>query len=217
MRAQVVLFDGFDPLDAVAPVEVLDAGGRASGGALTVELASAEGPREVPSGTGGIALRATTALDPEADLLVLPGASGPVDDPEDTGLVTVPVLLARTLETPLPALLERALEREGTVVATVCGGSLVLGMAGLLVGRHAVTHHLGTDLLEATGAVAHRARVVEDGRLVSGGAVTSGLDVGLHLLERLLGPQVALAVEELFAHERRGTVWRAAGLPGAVA
>ena len=36
-------------------------------------------------------------------------------------------------------------------VATVCGGSLALAMAGLLEGRNAVTHHLGMDLLEATG------------------------------------------------------------------
>jgi transcriptional regulator GlxA family with amidase domain len=41
--------------------------------------------------------------------------------------------------------------------------------------------------------------------------VTSGLDLGLYLLERELGPRVALAVEKLFAHERRGTVWHNTG------
>ncbi len=60
-HAQVVLFDGFDPLDVVAPFEVLHAGGAASGGARTVELVSAEGPGEAPSGTGGLNLRATAA------------------------------------------------------------------------------------------------------------------------------------------------------------
>lgn len=59
------------------------------------------------------------------------------------------------------------------------------------------------------------ARVVEDGRLVNGGGVTSGLDVGLYLLERLLGPAVALEVEALFEHERRGTTWRAPGVRAA--
>ena len=38
---QIVLFDGFDPLDVVAPFEVLSAGGSASGGALVVELFNA--------------------------------------------------------------------------------------------------------------------------------------------------------------------------------
>ena len=194
LRAQVVLFDGFDPLDVIAPFEVLHHAGEATGGALGVELVSAEGPREVVSGSGGASLRATAVLDPEADLVVVPGASGPVDDPADTGLDTIPVLLARTLDTPLPALVERAMQREGTVVAAVCGGSLALAMAGLLVGRRAVTHHLGMDVLEATGALPVRARVVEDGRLVTGGGVTSGLDVGLHLVERLLGAGAALAV-----------------------
>lgn len=52
MHVQIVLFDGFDPLDVIAPYEVLYAGGTASGGAVSVELVSAEGPREVVSGTG---------------------------------------------------------------------------------------------------------------------------------------------------------------------
>lgn len=213
LRAQVVLFDGFDLLDAIAPYEVLHAGGQEAGGALIVEFVAAEGPRVVTSGTGGVALSATAALDPTADVIVVPGASGPVDDPDDVGLDTIPVLLSRTLDTALPALLEQAMARDATVVATVCGGSLALAMAGLMVGRHAVTHHQGMDVLEATGAIPVRARVVEDGRLVTGGGVTSGLDVALHLLERLLGPAIALEVEALFEYERRGTTWRAPGAP----
>ncbi|MFJ9036882.1 DJ-1/PfpI family protein [Streptomyces sp. NPDC102406] len=223
MHIQVVLFDGFDPLDAVAPYEVLYAGGSASGGAVSVELVSAEGPRDVPSGTGGMTLRATGAVDLErADVLLLPGASGRVGGPDDVpeeGVgpgagqrdESVPVLLGRTLTTRLPALLEQAMNDPGITVATVCGGSLVLAMAGLLEGRHATTHHLGLAMLDATGAHVVRARVVDDGDLITGAAVTSGLDVGLYLLEREVGPRVAHAVEELFAHERRGTVWRAQG------
>jgi hypothetical protein len=44
VHVQIVLFDGFDPLDVVAPYEVLYAGGTATNGAVTVELVSAEGP-----------------------------------------------------------------------------------------------------------------------------------------------------------------------------
>ncbi|MFZ3562509.1 DJ-1/PfpI family protein [Streptomyces sp. BH055] len=217
MHIQIVLFDGFDPLDVVAPFEVLHAGAVASGGTFDVELVSAEGPREVVGGTGGIALRATAALDPaRADIVVVPGASGPVGDPGDTpdegaAEATIPVLLGRTLTTDLPALLGAAMADPATTVATVCGGSLVLALAGLVEGRPATTHHLGLDLLDATGARAVRARVVDDGDLVTGAGVTSGLDLGLHLLEREVGPRIAHAVEELFAYERRGTVWRAHG------
>ncbi|MFG3043618.1 DJ-1/PfpI family protein [Streptomyces sp. NPDC048241] len=223
MHVQVVLFDGFDPLDVIAPYEVLYAGGTASDGAVTVELVSAEGPREVISGTGGLTLRATGAVDlGRANLLLVPGASGRVGEPgatpeEEVGAGEwkrdefIPVLLGRTLTTELPALLERAMNDPGITVAAVCGGSLVLAMAGLLEGRHATTHHLGLDLLDATGAHAVRARVVDDGDLITGAGVTSGLDLGLYLLEREVGPQIAHAVEELFAYERRGTVWRTQG------
>ncbi|MFF7382109.1 DJ-1/PfpI family protein [Streptomyces griseoluteus] len=223
MHAQIILFDGFDPLDVVAPYEVLYAGGTASDGAVTVELVSAEGPREVISGTGGLSLRATGAVDLErADLLLVPGASGRVGEPgevpdEEAGAgepereELSAVRLARALTTGLPALLERALADPRITVAAVCGGSLVPAMAGLLEGRHATTHHLGLDLLDATGAHAVSARVVDDGDLVTGAGVTSGLDLGLYLLEREVGPRIAHAVEELFAHERRGTVWRAEG------
>ncbi|GGY86161.1 DJ-1/PfpI family protein [Streptomyces avidinii] len=216
MLCQIVLFDGFDPLDVIAPYEVLHAGSMAAPGALRVELVSAEGPREVPGGAGPISLRATARLDPRsADLVLVPGAAGPLGDLSDpdapVNADSIPALLGRALETGLPALLKDALDRPGLTVATVCGGSLVLAMAGLIEGRPVTTHHLGRDLLDATGAVAIDARVVDDGDLVTGAGVTSGLDLGLYLLERELGPRIAHAVEQLFAHERRGTVWQASG------
>ncbi|BBJ37888.1 hypothetical protein SSPO_006060 [Streptomyces antimycoticus] len=62
--------------------------------------------------------------------------------------------------------------------------------------RHATTHQLGLDTLDATGVHAVRARVVDDGDLASAGGVTSGLDLGLYLLEREVGPQIAHTVEE---------------------
>ncbi|MGQ4512518.1 DJ-1/PfpI family protein [Streptomyces sp. DW26H14] len=228
MHAQIVLFDGFDPLDVVAPYEVLYAGGTASGGGVSVELVSAEGARDVVSGTGGLALRATAALDPgRAGLILVPGASGRVGEPGETPGPEagedgdgrrdefITVLLGRTLTTDLPVLLKAAMANERVTVSTVCGGSLVLAMAGLLEGRYATTHHLGLDTLDATGAHPVRARVVDDGDLVSGAGVTSGLDLSLYLLEREVGPKIAHAVEELFAHERRGTVWRHQGVSAA--
>ncbi|GAA0408871.1 glutamine amidotransferase [Acrocarpospora corrugata] len=212
MQVQIVLFDGFDPLDVIAPYEVLEAGRMVTGGALEIELVSAEGAREVPSGLGALSLRATSALDPSrTDLVVVPGALGRMPDENEPTEDSIPVLLGRTLDTTLPALLKECLDRPGVTVATVCGGSMVLAMAGLIEGRPATTHRMGLDLLEATGTIAIDARVVDDGDLVTGATVTSGLDLGLYLLERELGPRVALAVEKLIAHERRGTVWRNTG------
>jgi putative intracellular protease/amidase len=202
MVVQMVLFDGFDPLDVIAPYEVLVAGG------LRAELVSAEGPRQVPSGMGLLSLTATARLEPRrADLVVVPGAAGSLPD-EEFREDSIPAILARAVRTPLAGLLKEALDRPGLTVATVCGGSMLLAMAGLIEGRPATTNRLGLTALAATGAVAIDARVVDDGDLVTASSVTSGLDLGLYLLERELGPRAALAVEGLFGHERRGTVWR---------
>ncbi|SDN09844.1 DJ-1/PfpI family protein [Streptomyces wuyuanensis] len=118
------------------------------------------------------------------------------------------MLLGRTLATELPALLRAAMAEPEVTVGAVCGGSLVLAMAGLLEGRRATTHHMGLDMLDAAGVHVVNGRVVDDGDLVTGAGVTSGLDLGLYLLERGVGPRIAHAVEALFAHERRGTLWR---------
>ncbi len=208
MHAQIVLFDGFDPLDVIAPFDVLVAGSDAVGGELVVELVSAEGPRPVVSGSRGLVLNATARLDPsKSGYVIVPGASGPTEGDPDDGVVTIPVLLARFGETEAVPLMRQAMANPDITVATVCGGSLALAMAGLLEGRNAVTHVLGLDVLDATGVNVIRARVVDDGDLVTAGGVTSGLDLALHLLDRTYGPRVALAVEELFEYERRGTVW----------
>ncbi|MEV8505504.1 DJ-1/PfpI family protein [Actinoplanes sp. NPDC051475] len=194
MHTQIVLFDGFDPLDVIAPLEVLHAAG------ASVELVSADGPRTVPSGMAAVSLRAVASVAP-TDWLLVPGAVG-ASDAEITGR------LAATLQTSLPQRLAAALADPAIRVATVCGGSLIPAMAGLIAGRAAVTHHDGMSALAAAGVRAIDARVVDDGDLVSGGGVTSGLDVGLYLVEREIGPQAARAVERLLAYERRGVVWR---------
>jgi transcriptional regulator GlxA family with amidase domain len=207
VHAQIVLFDGFDPLDVIAPFEVLAAGSDAVACDLVVDLVSAEGPRPVVSGTRGLVLNATAQLDPsKPGYVIVPGASGPIDGDPDQ-LDTIPVLLARFGETDAVPLIRKAMANPDVTVATVCGGSLALAMAGLIEGRNAVTHVLGLDVLEATGVNVVQARVVDDGDLVTAGGVTSGLDLALHLLERSYGPRVAMAVEELFEYERRGTVW----------
>lgn len=210
LSVQIVLFDGFDLLDAIAPYEVFCAAEMFAREALSVEFVTAEGPRFVTSGINGLKIEATGRLNPElAGIILVPGASGNV---EGDGPDAVPAILVRAMNTALTGLIRQALRQQDIVVATVCGGSLVLAMGGLLEGRPAVTNQLGMDLLGSTGAIPVPARVVDDGNLITGGGVTSGLDVALYLVERELGPRIAHAVEQLFEFERRGTVWREQGL-----
>jgi cyclohexyl-isocyanide hydratase len=80
------------------------------------------------------------------------------------------------------------------MMASVCTGALLLGAAGRLAGRRATTHASALDRLEAYGATAARARVVDEGAVVTAGGVTSGIDLGLHLVTRLCGADVAAAI-----------------------
>lgn len=88
MRVQAVLFDGFDPLDVLGPVEVFTAGSGFAGGGIDVELVCADGPGPVRSGLAPVSLTATAALDPAADLVVVPGAAGSMS--LDPAVVTGP-------------------------------------------------------------------------------------------------------------------------------
>ena len=81
--------------------------------------------------------------------------------------------------------------RTARYVTSVCSGSLLLGMAGLLDGYRAATHWAVYDILEALGVEAGHERVVVDRNRFTGGGVTAGIDFGLTLLAELRGEEVA--------------------------
>jgi cyclohexyl-isocyanide hydratase len=80
-------------------------------------------------------------------------------------------------------------------VTSVCTGALVLGAAGLLVGKKATTHWSAHDLLARYGAIPTEGRVVRDGNLFSGGGVTAGIDFALTLAAELEGEATAQGVQ----------------------
>ena len=82
----------------------------------------------------------------------------------------------------------------------------LLERAGLLAGRPAVTHAGALGDLRATDAQVVDARVVDAGDVLTCGGVTSGLDLGLYLLEREYDADLAAAVARTIEHERRGPV-----------
>lgn len=78
-------------------------------------------------------------------------------------------------------------------VTSVCTGSLLLGVAGLLEGRRATSHWSVVDVLARFGAIPTRERVVRDGNVVTGAGVSAGLDFGVTLVEELGGRKAAEA------------------------
>jgi cyclohexyl-isocyanide hydratase len=68
---------------------------------------------------------------------------------------------------------------------SVCTGALLLGAAGFLQGHRATTHPSAYKELEAyCGEVVHE-RVVDDGGIITAGGVSSSIDLGLYLVEKL--------------------------------
>jgi cyclohexyl-isocyanide hydratase len=88
------------------------------------------------------------------------------------------------------------------LLASVCTGALLLGAAGRLVGKRATTHHRFLGDLERHGAVPTEERVVDVGQIVTAGGVTAGIDLGLHLVERLVGEEACAAIAEQMEADR---------------
>ncbi len=80
-------------------------------------------------------------------------------------------------------------------VTSVCTGSLVLGAAGLLKGKRAACHWMSRDMLEHFEATPDPARVVIDGKYISGGGVTAGIDFALTVAGELLGADAAKSIQ----------------------
>jgi transcriptional regulator GlxA family with amidase domain len=198
-QCAILLFDGFDELDALAPYEVMRRAEEA-GGPFSVSLVSREGAREVTAFYGA-RVRADAALTLEArpDILIVPGGGW-----NHRGSQGTRVEVERR---ELPRLIAQ-LHAAGTIVAGVCTGAMLLAAAGLTKERPATTHHLAREELRAMGAEVYDARVVDDGDVITSGGVTSGLDLALWLVERFGSPKIAHAVERRLEYERRGVVWR---------
>ncbi|WP_224361628.1 DJ-1/PfpI family protein [Hyalangium versicolor] len=76
-------------------------------------------------------------------------------------------------------------------VTSVCSGSLILAIAGLLDGYRATTHWSSYEVLAALGVEVSDERVVVDRNRLTGGGVTAGIDFGLVLLAQLRGEPLA--------------------------
>ena len=198
MHVVVVLFEGFDELDAIGPYRVFR-GAASEGADLTVDLATVESVERVTASHGLRVEPDGILAEYDPDLIVVPG--GGWNDRAESGA------WAEADRGDLPAILAR-LHGNGARVAGVCTGGMLLARAGLLDGRPAVTHAGALSSLAETGATVVDARVVDCDDVLTAGGVTAGIDLALHVLERAFGADVASAVAESIEYEPRGSIYR---------
>lgn len=190
-RVALLLFDQFDLLDVGGPYEVLLTANRLAqrdGGSAPFEVLVAGATTDPITAFGGMVVTPSVTLEQARDLdvLVVPGAID-VD-----GVLAEPGLVAHVRE---------AADRV-PVMASVCTGAFVLGRAGLLTGRAWTTHWEDVEgLADEVGADgARRGRWVDDGAVVTGGGLSCGLDLGLHLVDRFAGRALAEATARQIDH-----------------
>jgi cyclohexyl-isocyanide hydratase len=130
---------------------------------------------------GGLTLVPDTTLAdcPALDVICVPGGAGVLDMMDDQEVLSF----------------LRAQAENARFVGSICTGSLVLGAAGLLRGKRATTHWAWTDLLAPLGAIPTKGRVVRDGKFMTGGGVTAGIDFALTMVAELAGQDTAESIQ----------------------
>ena len=175
MQTAILLFDGITALDAIGPYEVLSRLPRND-----VRFVAAEpGPKETENGM--LSLVADHRLDDvqAAEIVVVPGGFGTralLDDEQLLGWI-------------------RAAHESSDWTTSVCTGSLLLGAAGVLRGLEATSHWLELERMREFGAEPSSKRVVEQGKVITAAGVSSGIDMGLLLVQRIAGDDVAQAIQ----------------------
>lgn len=187
----VLIFEGFQLLDAAGPIGVFEMPTRGmTPSPYRLSIYSLDGgPVRASCGVPMMteALPAKLTL----DTLVVSGGEGTREAMGDARLLaSIRDLSARTRRT-----------------CSVCSGSFLLGAAGLLKGRSATTHWRRTAQFERvfpdTRLLADRI-YVQDGKFWTSAGITAGIDLALALVAEDLGEDVSRqAARELVVHQRR--------------
>ena len=174
-RLEIVipLFSDVTHLDFTGPHQVLS---RAPNSQMTV---ASMGGRDIAAEGLVFTGLADLAKLERCDLLLVPGGFGATDAMLDEAFM-------REI---------RRLGARATWLTSVCTGSLILAAAGFLTGKRAATHWAWRELLEPFGVIVDTGRVVRDGKVITGGGVTAGLDFAFTVLAEIAGEDFARTVQ----------------------
>jgi transcriptional regulator GlxA family with amidase domain len=183
-RVGILIFPDVEVLDFCGPFEV-----------FSVTRLNEELRREEPSPfevlivaeqagtvrtTGGMKVTPDHTIDtcPPLDILVVPGGWGTRAEIKNARLVDWIKARAAQVET----------------LTSVCTGSMLLGQAGLLDGRHATTHWRALPWMRDSFpavTVEDKQHVVEDGHVLTSAGISAGIDMALKVVARYHGETVA--------------------------
>jgi transcriptional regulator GlxA family with amidase domain len=189
MRIAIGVFDGAEELDFVGPWEVV-AMWRDVCPDDEVEVILVGETTEVVTCAKGMRVLPDTSWDDagDVDVLIYPGGRG-----------TRVQLGNETIRARM-----RALKERGTLMTSVCTGSLVYADAGLLDGLPATTYWTAFDTLVNLGRDIEPQpdkRFVDTGEVITAAGVSAGIDMALHLVGRLATPDKAREVRRAIQYD----------------
>jgi cyclohexyl-isocyanide hydratase len=89
---------------------------------------------------------------------------------------------------------------------SICTGSLILGAADFLKDKAATTHFSEYDTLQPFCREVSKDRIVEDGNVITAGAVSASIDLGLYLCEKWAGPEAARDIRRRMNYQGLHTI-----------
>lgn len=175
----IMIFPDAELLDFAGPYETFVAATDDDGNRLFNVFTVAEQPGELVARAGmRVTPDYTFATAPRIDILVVPGGYG----------------TRREIDNPVAIDWIAEVAGASEITTSVCTGSFLLAKAGLLDGQQATTHwgsiERMRDMFPGT-TVLENIRWVDAGEVVSSAGVSAGIDMSLHIVERLYGAETA--------------------------
>src|SRR5471030_669045 len=188
----VLVFPGFQLLDAAGPISVFEIAARVAGKPPSIKTIAVT-PGAVRSSSGVEMLARGLKPSGAITTLIVAGGEG----------VRAAATCAKTLA------FVREQEKRGVRVASVCSGTYILAEAGILDGRRATTHWQRTrHFLSAYPKVKLEPdRIfVRDGNIWSSAGITAGIDLALAMVAEDYGEEIAQKTALLLVlyHRRSG-------------
>ena len=173
-KVAVFLADGFEEVEAITPVDLLQRAGIAVDTVSITDDNLVESARKVKI----LADKVIGEIDfSEYDMLVMPGGSG-------TGNYFKSQFL-------LDNVLKFSKDTENKRVAAICAAPTVLASLGILEGKNAVCFPACEDDLLKGKAILKKERAVVDGNIITSRSAGTAMDFSLAIIGELLGKEVA--------------------------